>query len=304
LTLDRRCELVEQFRDELGLNACLLAMGISKGTWYPRQKRPKGPSPKDQELVDAIREVIEEHPEYGYRKLKPDVEEILGEAVNHKRLRRVLKQWGLGLRRLVSNFTPSPIRTLLDEAAGVLNLVKGWDPAPLELLSVDFTEIHFDEGRRKAHLIALIDVGSRMICGWAVGRSADRALALRSWKKARDTLAEMGRTMAGMVVHSDQDSVFTSYAWLRELMVTDSVIVSFSERGAKDNPWIESFWSHFKRENASLLIEASSLEELEEIIARRMAYYNRSRRHESLGQQPPVEFLIREGIIEETLSAA
>ncbi|MFC1543943.1 integrase core domain-containing protein [Gemmatimonadota bacterium] len=110
--------------------------------------------------------------------------------------------------------------------------------------------------------------------------------------------------MAGMVVHTDQDSVFTSYDWLRELVVKNSVVVSFSERGAMDNPWIESFWSHFKTENGSLFMEAGSLEELEQIIARRMWYYNERRRHATLGNRPPMNYLETQGIIGESLSAA
>ena len=67
--------------------------------------------------------------------------------------------------------------------------------------------------------------------------------------------------------------------------------MSYSERGAKDNPWIESFWAHFKGENESLLIEAETLEELRKVIERQMAYYNERRRHSSLDYRSPVEYL-------------
>jgi hypothetical protein len=46
---------------------------------------------------------------------------------------------------------------------------------------------------------------------------------------------------------------------------------------------MESFWAHFKGENASLFLEAASLEELEWVIGRQMEYYNFERRHSSLG---------------------
>lgn len=40
------------------------------------------------------------------------------------------------------------------------------------------------------------------------------------------------------------------------------VVVSYCKRGARDNPWMESFWTHFKGENASLFLGAAALEEL------------------------------------------
>jgi len=42
--------------------------------------------------------------------------------------------------------------------------------------------------------------------------------------------------------------------------------VSFTEHGAKDNPWSLSLWGRFKVENGSLLSEAATLEELEWVI--------------------------------------
>jgi putative transposase len=105
-----------------------------------------------------------------------------------------------------------------------------------------------------------------------------------------------------MVVHSDQDSVYTSYEWLRTLIVEDGVVISFSENGAKDNPWIESFWSRFKGENHSLLWEAETLEELLEVVDRQMTYYNAKRRHSRLANRCPLDYLHQEGILPSRVS--
>lgn len=40
-------------------------------------------------------------------------------------------------------------------------------------------ELSYAGGQRKAHLMAVVDVGSRFALGWAVGSSANRKLALR-----------------------------------------------------------------------------------------------------------------------------
>ena len=95
--------------------------------------------------------------------------------------------------------------------------------------------------------------------------------------------------------------MYTSYRWLSRPLTEDKVVVSYCERGAKDNPWMESFWAHFKGENVSLFLEASTLEDLEWVIGRQMNYYNCERRHSSLDYRSPMEYLISAGFIPETL---
>lgn len=108
--------------------------------------------------------------------------------------------------------------------------------------------------------------------------------------------------MAGGVVHTDMDSVFKSYRWLREVRYKDGCLISFSENGARHNPWIESLWSHFKTENESLLMEAQTLQEVQEVVHDRMMHYMKNRRHSSLDYMAPVAYLKREKLIPEGLS--
>jgi len=210
--------------------------------------------------------VVEDHPAYGYRRIQAELEARYGERVNHKRLRRLLSEWALALRRRVARSRPSGVRRILKEAKGKLNLIRGWEPEPFQALCTDFTEIKYAGGTKKAYLMAMLDPGSGWIAGWAVGKSANWQLALRCWEKAKANLAAWGVEPRGMIVHHDQDSVYTSYRWLRQLLVEDKAVVSYCERGAKDNPWMESFWAHFKGENVSLFLEAATFEELEWVI--------------------------------------
>jgi len=61
--------LVSEHRDEHGLNRCLEAVGLPKSTWYYRQQRKQqSPSQEDKFLVSTIRDIIAEHPAYGYRR--------------------------------------------------------------------------------------------------------------------------------------------------------------------------------------------------------------------------------------------
>ena len=299
--MERKLALVEQHRQRYGLNRCLRALGVSKSTWHRRRRRPEKRL-RDEELKAKVLQVVEEHPAYGYRRIKVELAERYGTVVNHKRLRRCLREWDLALRRRVARPRPSEVRRILGRAKGKLNLLAGWEPEPLQVLCTDFTEVKYAGGARKAYLMAMIDPGSGWVPGWAVGSRADRELALRCWKSAKESLAKVGRSPQGLIVHHDQDSVYTSYRWLRKLLIEDKVVVSYCERGAKDNPWMESFWGHFKGENASLFFEAATLEELEWVIGRQMDYYNNERRHSSLGYRSPMEYLTSEVILLKTLA--
>jgi transposase InsO family protein len=190
---------------------------------------------------------------------------------------------------------------ILKEAKGELNLLRDREPKPLQVLCTDFTEIRYAGGTKKAHLMAMIDPGSGWVPGWAVGSQANRDLALLCWGATKENLMKLGLHPEGLIVHHDQDTVYTSYDWLRTLLIEDGVVVSYCERGAKDNPWMESFWGHFKGENASLLLEAATLEELWWVIRRQMDYYNYERRHSSFGYRSPMEYLTGEGIIAKML---
>jgi len=202
--LDEKIELVDEHRGEHGLNACLRALGVSKGMWHYRMRGGLKAAEKradDEALKEPIVEIITANPAYGYRRIKPELEEAVGEVVNDKRLRRLLNEWDLSLRRTVSRPEPSPIRRILSEARGHLNLVRGLDPGPLEVLSTDFTEIRYAGGSRKAWLIALVDLDSSWTAGWAVGPSANRELALRAWIRTREAFGRLGEDVDGMIIH-------------------------------------------------------------------------------------------------------
>jgi len=296
MTTTEKVRLTGQCKEDYGLNRCLQAIGLPKSTYYYRKRRPDGPSEDDQRLMQHIRAIIRAHPDYGYRRILPELRKRSGETVHHKRLRRLLREHELGLPRCLPKTKPSPVRKILREASGKLNLVEvclGTDrePEPLDVFSTDFTELAYASGQRKAHLMAVVDVGSRCALGWAVGPSANRALALRCWEQVRARMAALSQSLEGRVLHSDLDSVYTSSDWLRRVLLDDGLRVSYSERGAKDNPWIESLWGRMKTEIGSRITEAQTLPELEAVIDERFRYYNHSRRHSQIGNQPPVPYL-------------
>ena len=238
LTISEKARIVSEHKGEYSLNRCLEATGLAKSTWYYRRRRKQEDLSEEEKLiVQTIREIITEHPAYGYRRILPELRERTGLRVNHKRLRRLLNEHDLGLMRCLPASKPSAARQTLFECKGQLNLVNGRAFGPLEAFSTDFTEPPYASG--KAQLMALVDIESKWVAGWAVGPSANRELALRCWQHAKERLAGLGAGPAGLIVHHDQDSVYTSYDWLRALLIEDGARVSYSENGAKGNPWTQ-----------------------------------------------------------------
>ena len=107
----------------------------------------------------------------------------------------------------------------------------------------------------------------------------------------KQTLSSLGRAMGGLIVHHDQDPVYTSYAWTSRLLIDDGVRISYALRGARDNPEMESFFGRFKVENHSLFLDAQDLDTLRHVVAGRIRYHNHQRRHSTLNNRSPVAFL-------------
>ena len=289
--MDEKIELVKAHRHEYGLIACLRAVGLSKGTWHYRRHR-KSQTERDAVLKAEIVSVIESHPDYGQRRIHAELVERMARPINPKRLRRLLKHYDLSLRRCLPKPSISPVVVVVAQTAATADLVKGRSFKALEVFSTDFTELFYAGGQRKAYLMVLLCIESRRAGGWAVSERRCRQVALKSLSRLTRNLGAVGRDLRGVIIHHDKDSVYTSYAWLRRVLLEEDGRLSYAEEGAKDNPWIESFWGRFKTENADLFLSCETLAEVKTVVADRLVYYNEARRHSSLDYKRPMEVLL------------
>lgn len=284
-------QMVRENRSRFGLNRCCRALGLSKGTWHYRNQ----PRPRDglgEKVKHQLRRILREHPDYGSPRITPELSERLNRPINHKRVSRLLRENEWGLMRCLPKYNPGPVNRVLQQCRGKLDLVRGRSFGPLEMLSTDFTELLYAGGRKKAWLMAMHDPESRWVPAWAVEANRNTDMALKCWKRCKRSLSKQSVAVEGIIVHHDQDSVFKSHRWLRQLLIKDGARVSYSENGARHNPWIESLWARLKTEARSLIQEAETLHELKRVIDRRFVYHNDRRRHTALDNTPPKEYLI------------
>lgn len=282
--------LVRGVQRRFGLGPALAAVGLARSTWYYRQRKPVPYATRYAALRGPLERIARTHPDYGYRRTTTELQEAEGLVVNQKVVRRLHRLWDLPLLRRTQAPPPSGVRQVITAAGAQANLVAGLTAiAPLGVLYTDFTELRYAAGR--AWLMTLLDHGSKVVLGWALGPHADTALALTAWRRVRRWLRRRGVPLAGIIVHHDRDPVYTGYGWTGQLLVRDQVRLSYALRGCRDNPEMEAFHSRFKSENRSLFLDALTLADLERLVAQRITYYNGRRRHSSLGNRAPLAYL-------------
>lgn len=282
-----------------GLNTTLEAIGLPKSTWYYWKSSKVDYEEKYRHLREPLVDVLNENPMYGYRRVEPELK-ARGYPVGETVVQRVLGMWDLSLRRWVTKPKPSVPRKLLQKKGHGMNLVDGMDvPKPLQVFYTDFTEIWYARGAKKAYLMPLSDHATKWVVGWSVGHRPNTDLALEVLSMAQTTLEDVGLTLGERIIHHDQDTVYTAYRWLYAVLIKHRARISYSENGAKGNTTMESFFGRFKTENQSLFHEAMNIWELRRVIAQQIDYYNRRRRHSTLGNTAPMDYVNKEGILPE-----
>jgi hypothetical protein len=105
-----------------------------------------------------------------------------------------------------------------------------------------------------------------VVFGWALGESANTQQALTAWERCRRTLTGFQIASTNLILHHDQDPVYTSYRWTSQLLLDDGVHISYTLNGARGNTEMEGFISRFKNENRSLFLDAPTLEALQVVV--------------------------------------
>jgi putative transposase len=279
-------------KDEHGLAPALRALELPRATWYYHEKQKIPYEEKYAHIRPILEDVLREHPSYGIPRITPELNERHVRQINHKVIQELLHLWDLSMLRKAKKPRPSSIRQVILVAGDKANLVKGMSHIePFSVSYTDFTEIRYANGYRKAYLMPIIGHTCKMAYGWALGESADSVLAIEAWNMAKKTFERLGITWEGMIMHHDQDSVYTGHMWTGQLLLKDKVRLSYALDGARDNTEMESFNGHFKQEGSSLFLDASNMEELRLVISRQMKYYNTKRRHSSLGYVSPMAYI-------------
>lgn len=266
------------------------ALSVSRGGYYAwRVRGASARSQRDRALIECIRAVHEaSRHAYGAKKTWLELK-ARGIACGKHRVARLRRQAGIEARRK-RRFRLSVEHHHTAPAAPNLVQRRFRVPEPDRVWVGDMTFIRTRAGF--LHLAVLLDLYSRAVVGWAMGARPNLPLA-------RDalTMALLQRLPpAGLIHHTDQGALYSAHAYRAQLRA-HGLRPSMSAKGnAYDNAVAESFFSTLKNE----LIHHCDFMNREQARAAIFDYieifYNRQRRHQTLGYVSPMHFEQMEGV--------
>jgi putative transposase len=158
---------------------------------------------------------------------------------------------------------------------------------PDQLWVTDITEHPTREG--KVYCAVVLDVFSRRVVGWSIDSAPTATLVTNALGMAIGQRAPAD----GTVIHSDQGTQFTSWAFTRRAIDSGLVPSMGSIGDCFDNAMIEAFWSRMQVELLNRTRWRTRVELANAIFEYLEIFHNRQRRHSALAMFTPVEFEAR-----------
>ena len=255
-------------------------MKVSRSCYYEYLER-RAAAGKHESKAVRVKECFQFHSRrYGSRRIAVDL------GVGRFLVRRLMREQNL-IAIQPKSFKP---QTTDSRHGGVIspNLLKLPDNQPQrpgEVVVGDITYLPLKNGRF-CYLATFQDKLTRRIIGWAISETMTADLVV----KALEMALRRGLIKRGAIVHTDRGSQYVSNAY-RQLLARHDLRQSMSGKGnCYDNAQAESFFSRFKAE----LLEGGFFEDVRQAISETFSYiegyYNRIRRHSSLGYLSPIDF--------------
>jgi len=258
---------------------------VSRSGYHAWARRLPSPRAReDARLTERIREIHKENKKvYGSPRIHAELVLGDGERLGRKRVERLMRQAGIsGLiprRRGRTTIRVPGVRVcddLVDRAFAA--------GAPDRIWAADITYLRTWQGW--LYLVAVQDLYSRRIVGWSMADHMRTELVCDALGMA---LAHR-RPAPGLIWHSDQGSQFVSLAFGQQARAA-GIAQSMGSRGdCYDNSVAESFFATLKKELVDRRSWPEKAELRTEIFDYIEIFYNRRRRHSTLGMLSPVDY--------------
>lgn len=266
------------------------ALAVSAAGYYAWRARPESArSIQTRTLRSAIRVVHQASREtYG----SPRIWDALvkqGHHLGEHRVARLMRQDGIRAKTVPTWRTTTQSQHRFPVAANILDRVFTVE-APNRVWAGDLTYVWTLEGW--LYLAVLLDLYARRVVGWAMGQRLTVELAEQALTMALVTRAPT----AGLVSHSDRGSQYAATRYQR-LLTRYGLIPSMSRTGnCWDQACVERFFGTLKRELVYHRQYATRAEATQNIFEYIEVFYNRQRRHSTLGYYSPAEYEARTAV--------
>ena len=279
-----RYQFIQQHTGQFRVAVLCRTVNVSRSGYYAWLSRKPSERQKENEtLLYRIRQFFERSKRtYGSPRILRDLREE-GFRCGKHRVAGLMRQ--AGLRAVL----PCRFRGTTDS--------KHVLPVADNLLGQDFTASKANErwaaditylwmGEGWLYLAVVLDLFSRRIVGWSMQASLHKELVLDALSMA---LCQR-RPSLGLLHHSDRGSQYASTAYQTRLKEAE-IACSMSRRGnCFDNAVVESFFGTLKNEMVHRCRFATREVARREVFEYIEVWYNRQRRHSSLGYLSPAEF--------------
>ena len=276
-----RYAFIDSYRHRWPVLVMCDVLEVSSSGYYAWRGRPESRrSREDRELKVIIRSIFEDSGQrYGSPRILDELQDR-GIRCGRKRVVRLMKEEQLvpkKARRFRRTTVAEPNHpkapNLLDRGFTV--------DAPDTAWVGDITYLWTQEGW--LYLAVLLDLFSRRVVGWAVRSHLGQELAIAALDRA---LYERG-AHEGLLHHTDRGCQYTSNDYQKKLE-DNCLTVSMSRKGnCWDNAVAESFFATLKVElGDSFSSRQAAHDALFDYIE---VFYNRKRRHTSIGRISPAE---------------
>jgi len=257
---------------------------VSAAGYYAWARRPESTrSQSNCKLTEQIRGLHRQSRHtYGSPRITRELREA-GEVVGENRVARLMRLEGIRAKTVKKWKATTDSRHKLPVAANTLNR-QFTVQKPNRVWAGDLTYIWTEEGW--LYLAILLDLYSRAVIGWAMGSRltadlATDALTMALWKR---------KPTEGLLHHSDRGVQYASGDY-QALLTAAGIECSMSRKGnCWDNACIESFFGTLKKELVHHRRYATREEARQDIFEWIEVFYNRQRRHSTLGYRSPAEF--------------
>jgi putative transposase len=258
---------------------------VSRSGFYAWSRRPASQrSVDDSRIVAEVAAVFDEHKgRYGSVRITTELSDK-GVRVGRHRVRRLMRQASLRARRRRRWIRTTDSRHAYPIAPNLLARNFTID-APNRAWVGDITYLPTKTGW--LYLAVVIDLYSRAVVGWSMSQRIDGKLTL-------DALdAALGRRCVkpGLIAHSDRGSQYAATEYQQRLQ-QHGLVCSMSRKGdCWDNAVAESFFGTLKLEllgDDQVFADQATAQRL--VFEYIEAYYNRRRRHSTLGYVSPAAY--------------
>ena len=292
LTNREKALLVDTLRGRWKLRELLDAVAMAKSSYEYAARAMGRPETEGERAVrEAVAAAFEESGgTYGYRRLLPEVSDILGFGVGEWTVRKIMREQGLVAcaprrRRRYSSYvgevSEAPENTCLDEGGRHRFAAD----RPNALWVTDITEFRIPAG--KCYLSPVIDCFDGMPVGWSIGTSPNAELANSSLLRACAQLGDGEHPR----VHSDRGGHYRWPGWVA-ICEEHGIVRSMSRKGCSpDNSRAEGFFGRLKVEFFyGRGWDGVSMEEFMDMLDAYLVWYRDERRKSDLGYVSPMRY--------------